>query len=114
MNATDERIAAITAEKIAVMQAYADGKKIEYRNRPRTPNGEGSWQETIAPSWQWSDREYRVKKEPRVMYLNIYCSDYAIAYDSKEEADLDERGRFRTMCREKAVKFIEVLEGEDK
>lgn len=56
-------------EKIEVMQAAADGKKIEIREKRQgcqwtTYNGE--------PSWNWYDYEYRVKPESRVYYVNNY------------------------------------------
>lgn len=49
-----------TAEKIAVMQAYIDGKKIEYYY------GTSQWKECIVePSWDWSSCAYRIKPEPK-------------------------------------------------
>ena len=46
-------------EKIAVMQAYADGKKIEESYFGR------SWTETTNPAWQWVNYDYRIKPEPK-------------------------------------------------
>lgn len=41
------------------MQAFADGKKIEYRVSPSD-----SWQEINSPTWNWCRYLYRVKPEP--------------------------------------------------
>lgn len=51
-----------TKEKITVMQAYADGKLIEYRIKPSyewiTYLGTGEL------SWDWWNNDYRIKQEP--------------------------------------------------
>lgn len=47
-------------EKIAVMQAFKEGKKIECKRVDR----DDSWDEGI-PSWNWYDFDYRVKVEPK-------------------------------------------------
>lgn len=48
-------------EKIAVMQAFADGKKIETKSFERN-----YWADTIIPVWNWHCFDYRVKpSEPR-------------------------------------------------
>lgn len=48
-----------TQEKIAVMQAFADGKEIEYRS-------DGNWAKVNYPSWNWAKYIYRVKPEPKL------------------------------------------------
>lgn len=46
-------------EKIAVMQAYADGKKIEiYSKRHKI------WKDIEDPNWDWMNSEYRIKEVP--------------------------------------------------
>lgn len=47
-------------EQIAVMKAYAEGKKIE----SKLQNNE-SWKDDISPSWNWDLCVYRVKEEPK-------------------------------------------------
>lgn len=48
-------------EKIAVMQAFADGKKIETKSFERN-----YWADTLIPVWNWHCFDYRVKaEEPR-------------------------------------------------
>lgn len=50
-----------TQEKIAIMQAFADGKEIEI-----TPNShEGIWTLCKEPNWDWPMYDYRVKEEPK-------------------------------------------------
>ena len=43
---------------IAVMQAYADGKKIEISDGH-------CWKEVEGPSWNWGTFDYRIKPEPK-------------------------------------------------
>lgn len=51
-----------TQEKIAVMQAHVDGKKIQiYSN--------GSWSESYDPRWNWTDFDYRVAPELIKIYI---------------------------------------------
>lgn len=47
---------------IAVMQAYADGKKIEWQ-------GYGVWQEAVDPWWDWVHMDYRIKPEPKTCLM---------------------------------------------
>lgn len=55
-----------TKEKIEVMQAYLDGKKIEY-----CPSY-GVWTEfsnANDPVWEWGNTQYRIKPEPREWWI---------------------------------------------
>lgn len=47
-----------TIEAIRVMQAYVDGKGVEYEH----PNG--IWMLTPTPCWNWNSGEYRIKPTP--------------------------------------------------
>jgi len=49
-----------TQEQIAIMQAYVDGKQVEFCN----PKSEDGWNLIHKPSWDWSEYEYRVKVAP--------------------------------------------------
>lgn len=51
-----------TAEMIAVMQAYADGKKMEYKGVEGAPY---DWEECPDPLWNWVLCDYRIKPEPK-------------------------------------------------
>ena len=53
-----------TQEKIDVMQAYVDGKQIEF-----TEVGRDNWreypQDLVAPFWNWERNNYRIKPEKK-------------------------------------------------
>jgi len=85
-------------EKIAVMQAFADGKKIEFLN----VNGE--WTPASKPTWDWGTYDYRVKHEPRVIWVNEYLgtTSCGIAYSNElvaKEASIT--------CTRAAVRYVE-------
>lgn len=56
-----------TQEKIAIMQAFVDGKEIEFK----TKNREVSWSISYDPKWDWIDFDYRIKPEPPPTPMNI-------------------------------------------
>ena len=88
-----------TKEKIEVMQAYLDGKIIQFKDAKidstddwRTiERYDGKYDDL---DWMWGDFEYRIKSTPRVIYCketngtlemkafksedcgNIYCEDW--------------------------------------
>lgn len=59
-----------TAEKIAVMQAYEEGKTIRIIS-PMFTHKLNKKKEDIAgtPNWNWGDLDYEVVKEPRTLYV---------------------------------------------
>lgn len=67
-----------TKEKIAVMQAFVDGKEVQrYSN--------GTWctlEQGHSPTWAWDRIEYRIKpKEPEVKYIVVYGKLAAALYN---------------------------------
>lgn len=54
----------ILEEQIAVMQAFAAGKKIECIRRGSAQ----SWWEISRPIWNWAGYNYRVKKEKKTLW----------------------------------------------
>lgn len=49
-----------TAERIEIMQAFVDGKQIEFKDSV------GRWCEAKNPLWNWdSERKYRIKPKPK-------------------------------------------------
>lgn len=53
-----------TAEKIAVMQAHEDGKKVQMLLA-------GGWSTIDGPVWNWEARDYRIKPEPREFRVGL-------------------------------------------
>lgn len=57
-----------TQEKIEVMQAYLDGKQIQLRYDHML-----IWEDLLPgcePIWNWGDRDFRVKPEPKLRPYN--------------------------------------------
>ena len=55
---TTKELIAKAQDRIALMQAYVDGKQIQYFNRL-----EGKWEDTTDPRWSQGS-SYRIKPEP--------------------------------------------------
>jgi len=91
-----------TKEKIAVMQAFEDGKEIF--ERPLCHGGE--WKSCEYPTWNWVSREYMAKEEPREIWVNVYDYGPMGAYRSEFDANvcISEGG--------KTIKFREVMNDE--
>ena len=90
-------------EQIAVMQAFADGKKIEYYSP-----GCDEWIQTNRPTWNWAEYYYRVKPGRAVLYVNQYESGaWGVGHESRAQATRTAAGSNATMCRV-GVKFIEA------
>ncbi len=68
-----------TAEKIAVMQAFADGKPIEVLRF-----GSKKWEmmEAITPIWDWRLNNYRVAEDYDKKAEEIYTTTFAKLYGS--------------------------------
>ena len=89
----------LTKERLLVMQAYVDGKEIEYR-----AVGIGPWLSAGSPIWNWVEREYRVKPEPPMeIWVNVYPDGRKFTYESLASAE-DRRGG-------KTIKLVEVRDG---
>ncbi len=75
-----------TKEAIKVMQAFVDGKTIQYLSSI-------GWRDvdplsTAEMAWLWGDVKYRIKPEPKDIWVNEYerqCDDYF--YHSREAAE---------------------------
>ena len=72
-------------EIIAVVQAYKEGKTIQARPKFSA----GSWTDVIAPQWNFPEHKYRVKTEPKEIWVNFYEHDtlkQQVAYSTKKDA----------------------------
>ena len=97
-----------TAEKIAVMKAAMDGKKIQYRNHDYE---QLIWRDTISePLWDFRTTEYRVKPvEPLRCWVVVsnrpsYASDPFTAVWADKGNALD-----TSHDTERVVEFVEVV-----
>jgi hypothetical protein len=69
-----------TKKAIEVMQAFVDGKTVQVETH-------AGWEDVDDPLWEWFGGPYRVKPEPKEIWVNEYhggCFD--IAYSSRENA----------------------------
>lgn len=54
-----------TLAKMRVMQAFLDGKTIQYRRL----HPKNEWSTATSPQWGWDAYDYRVKFEPREWWV---------------------------------------------
>lgn len=55
-----------TKEKIAVMQAWLDGKTIQYKDKDEKEWLTWDESSTFEPVWAWIELDYRIKPEPKI------------------------------------------------
>lgn len=72
-----------TREKVAVMQAYLDGKTIELKQKRDVVWFQ--WPGENEPSWDWDEFHYRITPVVHEVWTNIYNKHGG--YKTKEEAD---------------------------
>lgn len=91
--------------KIAVMQAFKEGKAIEFRAHGYSE----SWRPVDQnPVWNWGRYDYRIKKEPEVRWLRRYKSGRLgdVAFLPKEKSSCSPAFDYTW------VKFVEA-EGQE-
>jgi hypothetical protein len=68
-----------TEQQIAIMQAFIDGKAVQYRKRGV---GSDAWYAIEKPKWDWDHCEYRVKPEPKTVMMQMWRNSegYDAAY----------------------------------
>ena len=93
---------------IEIMQAWADGKIIQCKENNGWHKG---WVDVDTPRWNWSECEYRVKLEPKVVWINEYVGGdgnrfYGAGFFSSKE-DAKKSGLNRNS---RQIKFVEVME----
>lgn len=94
-----------TKEMIEVMQAFVDGKSVEYQMLGDEVWHERRVEEQWDSYWNWGDYDYRIKKMPRECWVNVYDGYFGNAWETKEEAD-EAAGKSRTDC----LRVREVIE----
>lgn len=88
-------------EKIDAMTAFRDGKEIEFRIIDS-----GKWIESREPNWDFTSFEYRIKPEPRRIWINEY-PDGLSAQLHPSQAAADNSAAKETRIR--SIEFVEVL-----
>lgn len=93
-----------TKEKIEVMWAYDEGHKIQIMRYNLDREG---WHDTAEPLWNWLDHDYRIKPEPKVIWVNEYEGVCGYCHPDKSIA---ERSACGPSLKRAAVKYIEAIE----
>ena len=90
-------------EIIDVVQAYLNGEAIEFKLR-----NSKNWNLADRPTWDFTCFDYRVRREPRTVYVNVYA-DGSMSEAKIYSTALD----YPQSCNGvKMVEFIEVIEDE--
>jgi hypothetical protein len=92
-------------EQIAFIAGIKSGGKAQYRER----RSGDEWDDcTNAPPWpDFSAYDYRIKPEPKVIWVNEYGGFFGLPFSTKDEAERNRRpGHTRT------VRYIEAPEQE--
>lgn len=93
-----------TLEQIAIMQAFADGKDIEYR----LDNEDHPWAPLADPKWNWAAYDYQIAQEPRTIWVNETADGVLAGIFTHEATALENQLRMGVPY---TRKFVEVLEG---
>lgn len=90
-----------TKKAIEVMQAFVDGKPCEWKFEHIGP-----WDRVFRPTWDWHKHDYRIKPEPKEIWVNEYDDGSASAYNSEDKALY----AYNDGATRKAVRYREVIE----
>jgi len=83
---------------LPIIQAYAEGKTIQHKAC-------GEWVDSWKPDWSLPD--YRIKPEPKVIWVVEYDDGMKEGYDTEEGADASTIGRL-SRVRRFPVRYIEA------
>jgi len=92
-----------TEEMIKIMQTFLDGKKIEFR-------GISGWMPANKPCWNWVRFDYRIKIEPRKIWVNVYSTYNGAAFYSLSESIEREKACPHTLV--ERIMYVEVMDDE--
>ena len=93
-----------TEEKIKVMQAFVEGKTIE-----RLRNGEWVGFD-CEPSWDWYKYSYRIKPEPKIIYVNEDKGELMSCHCGYNSKDIASGISVRNGPNRMAVEYIELTD----
>ena len=69
-------------DKINIMQAFVDGRAIQSRKK-----NEGDWGDNCDPNWNWDKAEFRIKPEPKTIWVNEYEDGSLRGHNTEQCAD---------------------------
>lgn len=88
-------------QMIEVLTAYKAGKKIEVKGHDGV-----KWHNTPKPAWDFVECDYRVKPEPKVLWVNEYKNGSGYGHTTRENAE----GVARESHTRIAVRYVEMPE----
>ena len=93
-------------EMIAVLRAHKEGRAIQFRDAKDA----GRWFDAGNYRWDFHHFEYRIKPEPRTIWVNEYVNDQTgVSFFNKDSAETCAESTQRAFSRI-AVKYQEVIE----
>lgn len=66
-------------EQIAVMQAFADGEEVQI------DVGQHEWRDDPDPEWNWVRFNWRIKPQPKIIWVNEYRQGFSWNVHHTEE-----------------------------
>ncbi len=99
-------------EMIAVIEAERNGKQLEVRRTRSAPDAPWWPRGLNAPTFNFSDFEYRVKKEPLVVYSIVNGSNALVStylYECAADEALGRLAIIGVVPPYRKVKFVEQL-----
>ena len=93
------------AHMIAVMQAAKEGKEIQFRDRCNRGTDD-NWVDAPSPIWNWATFDYRVKPEPRRVWVNQYPSGALADRNWRTQSEAEHAAMNSGT---KQIEFVEVV-----
>ena len=92
-------------EMIAVIQAHKEGKLVQCR----TTFTDNIWEDTLAPVWNFELFDYRIKSQPREIFIDEYENGLHMSTARTYSTESISKHRLGyTFVR--TIKFVEVIE----
>lgn len=76
-----------TKDKIAVMQAFVDGKTVQYKDADSPEDCWEDYPNHVTPKWDWMNFTYRIK--PKTRYMNVYEGNGVKSYWHSDKRSLE-------------------------
>ena len=93
---------------IPIMEAYKAGKAIQFRDINDPTH---HWEDVEHPSWNFNEIAYRVKPEPKELFVNLFDDGSVTAHNTHAEAvESYNTGCNKTWSTNVGVKFRQVVD----